>query len=200
MSEGADDAAFGVTLIKSDGRSFGVHMKKKFQIGQYGQVDKLYNPDEERPLRCDGMGWFIWPQDMHPSYAAWNGCLDGPYPDEATAKAKAEEHAEALQQFATECELVPMSGKFWRRRDWLEMDPNKLIEPPPTRDVVIDYTNHRGERRERRIMPLDRPPQWENNEFHRETQWVLYAIDLEKGAERGFAMKNIHSWRPAPAA
>jgi predicted DNA-binding transcriptional regulator YafY len=66
----------------------------------------------------------------------------------------------------------------------------------PKKAVLIDYTNHRGERAMRRIHPLSLS--FENNEWHPETQWILEAADLDKGGElRGFALKDIHSWQPA---
>jgi predicted DNA-binding transcriptional regulator YafY len=65
----------------------------------------------------------------------------------------------------------------------------------PRKEVVIDYTNWHGERAERRIMPLG--VSYENNEWHPETQWLLYAIDLERDEDRCFALANIHSWKPA---
>lgn len=60
--------------------------------------------------------------------------------------------------------------------------------------VEIDYTNYRGERRKRRVIP--RCIEWENSERHTQMQWVLRALDVEKGEARGFAMKDIHSWKP----
>lgn len=64
-----------------------------------------------------------------------------------------------------------------------------------SRDVIIDYTNHRGERSERRVMPL----RWEfqSTEWHATAQWVMWAFDTDKLEMRGFAMCHIHSWRPA---
>lgn len=64
------------------------------------------------------------------------------------------------------------------------------------RFVFIDYTNWKGERRERKVYPLRIcfgafPP------YHVEPQWLMRAIDLETGQQRHFAMKDIHSWRPA---
>jgi predicted DNA-binding transcriptional regulator YafY len=64
--------------------------------------------------------------------------------------------------------------------------------PDPQQAVVIDYTNWRGERAMRRIRPLRLV--FENNEWHPDTQWLLEAVDLDKGEERTFAMSNIHSW------
>lgn len=62
----------------------------------------------------------------------------------------------------------------------------------PRKDVVIDYTNWRGERALRRITPMR--VSFENNEWHPDTQWMLYAVDVDKGEERAFAVVNIHSW------
>lgn len=62
------------------------------------------------------------------------------------------------------------------------------------RQVEIYYTNHRGERRKRIIVP--RTILFENSAWHPGTQWILHAIDIERGEGREFAMKNIHSWRP----
>lgn len=65
----------------------------------------------------------------------------------------------------------------------------------PKQEVLIDYTNWRGERSARRIVPMSLS--WENNEWHHETQWLLYALDVDKQEGRTFALANIHSWTPA---
>lgn len=65
----------------------------------------------------------------------------------------------------------------------------------PHQEVLIDYTNWRGERATRRIRPLRIV--FENNEWHPNTQWLLEAVDLDKGEERAFAVAAIHSWLPA---
>jgi len=62
----------------------------------------------------------------------------------------------------------------------------------PTQEVLIDYTNWRGVRSIRRIRPLRIV--FKNNEWHPKTQWLLEAIDLQKGEERTFALSNIHTW------
>lgn len=66
-----------------------------------------------------------------------------------------------------------------------------------TDDVIIDYTNHRGERGERTISPAT--IWWGSTEWHPETQWLLTAIETTATEHRArtFAMKDIHSWRPA---
>jgi predicted DNA-binding transcriptional regulator YafY len=67
---------------------------------------------------------------------------------------------------------------------------------PKLQIVRIDYTNYRGERAKRRIEPLSIA--FENSEWHPTTQWILTAVDVERGVVREFAMTNIHSWEPAP--
>lgn len=61
--------------------------------------------------------------------------------------------------------------------------------------VLIDYTNWRGERTLRTILPEEIT--FTSNEWHREPQWLLKAVDMEKGDFRYFALKDIHSWSPA---
>lgn len=65
--------------------------------------------------------------------------------------------------------------------------------PLPTAQFTwIDYTNYRGERALRRIWP--RGISFGTTEYHPEPQWLLLAFDLEKQADRHFAMKDIHAW------
>jgi hypothetical protein len=65
--------------------------------------------------------------------------------------------------------------------------------------VVIDYTNWRGERAERRIRPIC--IHFESNEWHPEPQWLLHAECLDRMTDvisvRTFALANIHAWKPA---
>lgn len=65
----------------------------------------------------------------------------------------------------------------------------------PRRVVVLDYTNWRGERRERQIRPLGL--HFENNEWHPDTEWLVEAVDMKTGEIRTFALSKIHSWKPA---
>lgn len=62
-------------------------------------------------------------------------------------------------------------------------------------NVVIDYTNYRGERSLRLIMPLRM--EFKSTEWHAEPQWILEAIDLHKKEVRGFAVSEIRTWMPA---
>lgn len=61
--------------------------------------------------------------------------------------------------------------------------------------VTIDYTNYKGERRERLIHP--RMIFFGTSEHHTGHQWLMLVWDPEKSAFRTCAMKDIHSWRPA---
>jgi predicted DNA-binding transcriptional regulator YafY len=58
--------------------------------------------------------------------------------------------------------------------------------------VKIDYTNWRGERAVRRVVPLRL--EFTSNEWHKDEQWLMFAIDLLKMEERAFAISNVHSW------
>lgn len=55
--------------------------------------------------------------------------------------------------------------------------------------IVIDYTNWRGERRERKIRPIG--IQFGETRHHPGRQWLMWALDEE--VLRAFAMINIHS-------
>lgn len=62
-----------------------------------------------------------------------------------------------------------------------------------TQIVTIDYTNYRGERRQRQIEPLRM--YFGANEWHPEAQWLIEARDVEKNVTRSFALRSIHSWK-----
>lgn len=62
-------------------------------------------------------------------------------------------------------------------------------------DVSIDYTNHRGERRMRKIRPHH--IFFGETEYHPGQQWFVVAYDIEKGAARTFAMSGVHAWKRA---
>jgi hypothetical protein len=63
--------------------------------------------------------------------------------------------------------------------------------------VIIDYTNYRGRRRLRRVIPTGHKLHWGTTEHHPEPQWLLEAYDLDRKALRTFAVKDIHAWRPS---
>ena len=66
--------------------------------------------------------------------------------------------------------------------------------PPPSKEVTIDYTNWRGERKKRRVRPLT-GMQFTKNQYHPEPQWLFQAVDLEDGNKvKLFAMRGLHGW------
>lgn len=60
--------------------------------------------------------------------------------------------------------------------------------------VEIEYTNWRGERARRLIIPST--IRFGGSHWHKEQQWLLRAWDISKGEAREFAMKDIHDWTP----
>lgn len=58
--------------------------------------------------------------------------------------------------------------------------------------VSIVYTNYKGVTGTRRIVPIE--ILFGHNEWHTQDQWLMRALDLEKNAERTFALKDIQSW------
>ena len=60
------------------------------------------------------------------------------------------------------------------------------------RRVVIDYTNWRGERRERVVEPI--MIGYTHTEHHPEDQWLMLARDEEE--KKWFSLANVHGWRP----
>lgn len=67
------------------------------------------------------------------------------------------------------------------------------MTPQFTNEVIMDYTNWKGSRRERRIIPLDMFIG--SSEFHPQEQWLMKAIDLEDNVVKSFAMSGLHGWR-----
>jgi hypothetical protein len=55
--------------------------------------------------------------------------------------------------------------------------------------VTLTYTNWRGETAERTILP--QRVWFGATDWHPEPQWLLTAIDVEKGVERDFALKDF---------
>lgn len=74
-------------------------------------------------------------------------------------------------------------------------------DPPSRRDepVTILYTNWRGETAVRRICPIRSTQTYVtfwfgSNKWHPEPQWLLSAVDADKGEERCFALAGIKAW------
>jgi predicted DNA-binding transcriptional regulator YafY len=69
-----------------------------------------------------------------------------------------------------------------------------MDDPAVRRSVNIFYRNHRGEAAYRTILPL--AMYFGECEWHPSAQWLLYAFDADKNAERTFAVKDILRWEP----
>lgn len=63
--------------------------------------------------------------------------------------------------------------------------------------IRVTYTNWRGETSDRRIQIKD--IRYGSTEWHQEPQWLLIALDLDKGVDREFALKDMRSVPDATA-
>lgn len=70
-----------------------------------------------------------------------------------------------------------------------------MTDIDPRMVMVIRYTNYRGVTAIRRIVP--RQIHFVSTEWHPDPQWVMEAFDLERGAERSFAMRDVLDWNAA---
>lgn len=59
-------------------------------------------------------------------------------------------------------------------------------------EVTIEYTNYKDETSVRHIIPVRL--YFGSTVYHPEDQWLLQAYDLDKKAERTFAMNGVHAW------
>lgn len=58
-------------------------------------------------------------------------------------------------------------------------------------ELIFWYKNHRGEEGYRRVRPIS--IRYGASEWHTEPQWLMRAHDLEKEAEREFAMADMRN-------
>lgn len=73
-------------------------------------------------------------------------------------------------------------------REELRVNSKAEVQTP----VYIDYTNYRGERACRAIVP--QYVYFGSNEWHPKPQWLLVAYDVAKQEDREFAMSKIHTF------
>ena len=59
--------------------------------------------------------------------------------------------------------------------------------------VTILYTNWKGETKYRNIIPMS--VEFKATQWHPEEQWILNAMDVDKNAQRAFAIKDIKEWK-----
>lgn len=65
-------------------------------------------------------------------------------------------------------------------------------ELKPEKIVKFKYKNYRGEVAWRSVEPIE--IRFGSTDWHPEPQWLLRALDVEKNAEREFAIKDIEVW------
>ena len=58
--------------------------------------------------------------------------------------------------------------------------------------VKILYRNYKGEVAYRTIIP--KSIDFTSTDWHPEEQWILTAFDVDKNAEKGFAVVDIKEW------
>jgi hypothetical protein len=58
--------------------------------------------------------------------------------------------------------------------------------------VLINYTNWRGIRGNKRIRPTGLA--FTSNEYHTTPCWMLLARDLDIDEDRTYPLQNIHAW------
>jgi predicted DNA-binding transcriptional regulator YafY len=72
------------------------------------------------------------------------------------------------------------------------MDETRAQDPTDTDTAIsLVYTNYRGETSVRRVIP--QRIWFGATDWHPEEQWMLDALDLEKQADRSFALKDIRT-------
>jgi predicted DNA-binding transcriptional regulator YafY len=60
------------------------------------------------------------------------------------------------------------------------------------KEVNIDYTDYKGVRSLRRILPVRLD--YGKNQWHKENQYMIVALDLDRDEIRTFSIKDIHKW------
>jgi hypothetical protein len=71
-------------------------------------------------------------------------------------------------------------------------EPDHLTTRPPLgapgHRLALIYTNHRGETRRREVIPV--AIYWGESKHHPHRQWLMECWDIEKRAERTYALKD----------
>jgi hypothetical protein len=73
------------------------------------------------------------------------------------------------------------------------LGPAQMCSLPSSREVSILYRNWKGEVAWRRIVPLS--ISFESSQWHPVPQWIMRALDIDKEAERSFAIADIQNWK-----
>jgi hypothetical protein len=79
-----------------------------------------------------------------------------------------------------------VEGKDYRVELWSVMETSPRV-------LYLDYTNHRGEQRVRRVIPMDnKPPRYGPTPDHPNPTWTIRVYDLDRHAERSYELTSIH--------
>jgi hypothetical protein len=73
------------------------------------------------------------------------------------------------------------------------LGPAQMANLPSSREVSILYRNWKGEVAWRRIVPLS--ISFESSQWHPVPQWIMRALDIDREAERSFAIVDIQNWK-----
>ena len=71
--------------------------------------------------------------------------------------------------------------------------PPKIHSQEEKKKVTILYTNWKGDTNYRNIIPMS--VEFKATQWHPEEQWILNAMDVDKNAQRAFAIKDIKEWK-----
>lgn len=74
----------------------------------------------------------------------------------------------------------------------LENHKIQKLSTNTSKRIKFKYKNYRNEISWRTIEPIE--IRFGSTEWHNEPQWLLRAFDIEKDAEREFAIKDILIW------
>ena len=67
-----------------------------------------------------------------------------------------------------------------------------LKNEKPKKTIKLRYLNYKGEIAWRHVLPIR--IRFGNSKWHGESLWLLKAFDLDRNAEREFALKDIQDW------
>lgn len=96
----------------------------------------------------------------------------------------------AVVTIAEGVELTPAEEQFLHKLGERGATVGKMLPPVKTdRTLVFIYKNWRGQT-DVRMVTRPGPIFWGSNEFHTEEQWLFTAYDLEKKADRTFALRD----------
>jgi hypothetical protein len=70
------------------------------------------------------------------------------------------------------------------------------LKPRDPKQVTIDYTTHKGERKKFEIIPVAGTDMFTNDSDRPVVQWMFKAVDVEDGVLKTFCRKDVHSWTP----